>query len=97
MTRRESAIAVGALLLGLALAFPLGLMLGGDEHGAAPARSEATGMGRQMFSPRVLSDPDFLEQQEANVVALERACREHGQMCAEAEGAREWLERRRGG
>ena len=28
---------------------------------------------------------------------LERACREHGQMCAEAEGAREWLERRRGG
>ncbi len=96
MTRRESAIAAGALLLGLALAFPLGLMLGGAESDPAPTRSEPTGMGRQMFSPRVLSDPDFLEQQEANVEALERACREHGQMCAEAEGAREWLERRRG-
>lgn len=96
MTRREAGLAAGALLLGVALAFPLALLVGGNANDPGPARSEPTGMGRQMFSPRILSDPDFLEQQEANVEALERACRERGQMCAEAEGAREWLERRRG-
>lgn len=96
MKRRDALVVGGALLLGAGIAFPLGLMLGGHRSEPPPARSEATGMGRQMFSPKVLTDPDFRERQQQNVEALERACRERRQMCAEAAAARQWLERQRG-
>lgn len=83
-----------ALLLGMALAFPLGLMVAGQRGGNEPApRSTASAERRDVFSPRVRDDPYFREQQRRNVEALEAHCRQSGESCAEAEQARGWLAR----
>ena len=49
---------------------------------------------REVYSPEILDDPWFVEQQRANIEALERTCRETGEMCGEAREARRWLESR---
>ena len=84
---------VVALGLALALAFAAGLWLGGRGGGTEDARPPPQGAAtREVFSPKVLSDPYFLEQQRQNVAALERACAERGELCAEARAARRWLD-----
>lgn len=85
-----------ALLLGMALAFPLGMMVAGDRDEDAPTDrgSGETAQRRDIFSPKVLDDPYFVQQQRRNVAALEARCRDTGEMCAEARAARGWLRSR---
>jgi hypothetical protein len=45
-----------------------------------------------VYSPKVLTDPYFLDRQRANVAVLEQHCRQTGELCAEARQARRWLE-----
>ena len=94
MTRRERWRLGGALVLGAALAFPAGILLGGraPRELPSPVAAAPTSASRNPYSPRILTDPAFLEQQRRNVAALEQYCRETGESCAEARGARRWLE-----
>jgi hypothetical protein len=81
-----------ALLLGAAIAFPAGLMLaGGGERPRAPTAPHISATARAVYSPKLLSDPYFLDQQRKGVEALETHCRNTGEMCAEAQAARRWL------
>ena len=93
MSAREAARLGCVLLIGMAVAFPAGLMLagGGDDKPAGRAGSATM---REVYSPEILDDPWFVEQQRANIEALERTCRETGEMCGEAREARRWLESR---
>ncbi|WP_156457750.1 hypothetical protein [Altererythrobacter sp. Root672] len=79
----------------MAIAFPLGFMLGGRNTSSEvlPRQSSQTATRREIFSPKILSDPYFLEQQRRNVEALEDVCRRTGQSCREAREARHWLEK----
>jgi len=93
MTGKELARLAAALALGAAIALPVGMMLGGDgaETPVAPApRASAT--ARALFAPKVLSDPYFIEQQRLGIEALEKACRERGELCEEARAGRRWLD-----
>ena len=92
-----------AALLGAAIAFPAGMMLGG--RGAAPEQAAERGTGnapqakravRDFYSPNILDDPYVIEQQLRVVEALELSCRQLGERCAEARKARERVEERRG-
>ena len=85
MTRGEAVRLGGALLVGMALAFPIARMVAG-ERAAPPARAVAE--RRAMFSPDVRGDPYVLDQLQQQVEALEAHCRRAGEMCAEARGAR---------
>jgi hypothetical protein len=93
MTPRELGKLGCALLVGAGIAFPAGLMLAGREgeppSRAAPAPAPAS--GRAVYSPRVLSDPYFLDQQRKGAEALEAHCRSTGEMCDIARKAREML------
>lgn len=84
-----------ALLLGVAIAFPAGLMLGrrGSSDEIEVRRARQTAERREVFSPRILSDPYFVDQQRRNVEMLEEVCRRTGQSCREAREARHWLEK----
>ncbi len=89
MTRHERARLGGALLLGAAVAFPAGLLLGGGGgDGARAPAPRGSAAVRDAFSPRVQSDPYFLDRQRDNVAALEAHCEETGELCAEAGAAR---------
>lgn len=92
MTRREHLRLAAALLIGAAIAFPAGLMLGEDDT-ERPGRPRPAAAMRDMYAPTVLDDPYFIDRQRANVDALEAHCRRSGQMCAEAATARRWLAR----
>jgi hypothetical protein len=93
-------IGCGALVAA-AIAFPLGLFVGGGNgpareqagHSAAPPplRGRAPA-ARNVYSPRVASDPYVVEEQRRVVEALEVSCRQSGQHCAEAEQARRRIE-----
>jgi hypothetical protein len=83
----------------MAIAFPAGVIVAGRVAPEPRPRAESAGPaeraeGRQMYSPDILDDPHFRAQQHRNVEALEAYCSETGELCAEAEGARAWLERR---
>lgn len=95
MAGRDLARLGCALALGMALAFPAGLMVAGNRADRAPPSRGAasTAERRDVFSPRILDDPYFLEQQRRNVEALEAHCRESGESCVEAGQARRWLDR----
>lgn len=86
-----------ALLIGAAVAFPLGVIVGAGERGdppaafARPARSAS--QGRRVYSPDVLRDPYVLDQQRKVVEALERQCRHFNERCEEAANARQSLDR----
>lgn len=100
MTGRELARLGGALLVGVALAFPAGLMVARwadapDERPAA--RLTGTADRRNVYSPAVSSDPWFVEQQRAGIEALEDHCRSTGQNCDEARELRRWLDGQSGG
>ena len=90
-----------AALLGAAIAFPAGMMLG--RGGAAPEPAEERGAGdaprakskqavREFYSPSILDDPYVIEQQLRVVEALELSCRQYGERCTEAQKARERVE-----
>jgi hypothetical protein len=84
----------GALLVGAALAFPVGLLVAGlDEDSAERSRARPSGEAavRDVYSPAVRSDPWFLERQRAGIEALERHCTQTGESCPEARAARRRL------
>ena len=93
MTRKEVGKLVCAALVGAAAALPVGMMLAGVGEGEPPTRPapRAAATARAVFSPKVLSDPYFLDQQRKGADALEAHCRATGAMCAEARAARRWL------
>lgn len=92
---------LGAAALGAIIAFPAGLILSGRgsvqpdaseaKRSTAPSRPEQA--ARNPFSPIVLGDPYVKEQHRKAVEAIELSCRQTGQLCAEAEKAREYLRR----
>jgi hypothetical protein len=81
-----------ALAIGVAIAFPAGVMFAGRERAAGRPPVAASADRRQVFSPVVAHDPYFLDRQRANTEALERRCRDSGELCPEARQARAWLE-----
>jgi len=82
----------GALLLGIAVAFPAGLWVAGQGETDRPARTRPPADRRAMFSPDVRGDPYVLDQLRQQVEALEVHCRRTGEMCAEARGARQRID-----
>lgn len=90
---------VCALLLGAAIALPVGMMLGGiggDEAQTLVMPPAADATARNAYSPKVLSDPYFVDEQRKGAEALEAHCRDTGEMCAEARAARRWVEKHGG-
>lgn len=90
------------LLLGLLAALGLFAVLitatptGGIEGPAAAAgRSGPTNStaARQVYSPRIASDPYVIDQWEKSVQALESACRDRGEYCEQARAARRSINR----
>ena len=89
-----------AALIGASIAFPLGLVVGGDgtPRGTAPGPSRPgpssgeTRTTRNLYSPRIASDPYVIEQQRKVLRALEASCRHSKRHCAEAEQARRRIE-----
>lgn len=94
MSPRDAAKFGCALLIGMAVAFVAGLMLASGEVEERPARAGGSAKMRDVYSPSILDDPYFIEQQRANIETLERICRESGEMCAEARAARRSFESR---
>lgn len=94
MTPKDLARFGCVVVLAMAVAFLAGLAInrgsGGPVRGAAGPAAPA----RQVYSPKVLTDPYFLDQQRRNAEALERRCREQGELCAEAAALRRWLSER---
>lgn len=83
---------VAALLIGAAIALPVGMRLAGGSSARPPAAVPADVTGfRQPYSPIVLRDPHFLAEQRKAIETLEKRCREAREFCAEAAGARRWL------
>jgi len=91
---RQALALLGVFALGAAVAFPAGLLLGGGSRRDAPPARRPEGSGgalRQPYSPSLLDDPAFLEQQRRNAQALEQACRTTGDYCTQAKAMRRWL------
>ena len=93
-----------AALLGAAIAFPAGMMLGGrgagpegaaERGGGDAPRTEPKRTVRDFYSPSILDDPYVIEQQLRVVEALELSCRQYGERCAEARKARDRVEENR--
>lgn len=96
MSGKDLARLAAAVLLGAAIALPIGMMLGGDDDTKAlPGHTPAAAPFRAIYSPKVLSDPYFLAQQRKGAEALEQHCRRTGELCAEARQARHWLDQHR--
>lgn len=92
MTARDAAKFGCVLLIGMAAAFVAGLILASGEVEERPVRSGGSATMRKVYSPKILDDPYFIEQQRTNIETLERVCRESGEMCAEARAARRSFE-----
>src|SRR5688572_5382412 len=94
MKAKELARLVAALVVGAALAFPVGLWVAGSGDDAATSRvgRSRAAVGRAMYYPSIRDDPYFLEQQRKGIEALEAECRRTGAFCAEAREARRGLE-----
>ena len=78
----------GALLLGIAVAFPAGLWVAGQRETERPAGARPPAERRAMFSPDVRGDPHVQDQLRRQVEALEAHCERSGEMCAEARASR---------
>ena len=97
MARRRELIGMALVLAaGMAVAFKAGTIVGQDSEQPRVSRPDAAATAREAYSPRVLDDPYFLQQQRRNVEALEQGCEERGELCAEARQARAWLAERQG-
>lgn len=92
MTGKDLTRLAAALLIGAALAFPAGMMLARRDDSPLARNPRPQAAVRDVFSPRVRSDPYFLDRQRENVEALELYCRDTGESCAEARDARRWLD-----
>ena len=99
-TGRDWRIVGCAAVLAASIAFPLGLIVGGGEPAReinrpparpAPPRGPAP-PARDVYSPRVTSDPYVIEQQRRVLRALELSCRQSKRHCSEAEQARRRIE-----
>ena len=94
--KRDWRTAGCAALLAAAIAFPAGLLVGGGgtdvRQVAGPGRPAPSGGGartsRNLYSPRVASDPYVIEEQRKVLRALEAGCRQMKLHCAEAGQAR---------
>jgi hypothetical protein len=93
-----------AALVAASIAFPLGLLVGGNElarenirpaSGSRPAGGPAPA-ARDVYSPRVATDPYVVEQQRRVLRALEASCLQSRLHCAEAEQARRRIEEAEG-
>ena len=85
-----------AAVLAASIAFPLGMLVGGNE----PVREKAGNAGRpglsrrevpparNVYSPNIAGDPYVIDEQRKVLRALEGSCRQMKQYCAEAEQAR---------
>jgi hypothetical protein len=93
MTGRELIRLALAVVLSAAVAFAVGMRFAGSSAESRPAPSGKSAAVRQVFSPRVLSDPYFLDRQRRNAAALAQRCREGRQYCAEAAALQRWLDR----
>lgn len=97
MSGKDLTRLAAAVLLGAAIALPVGMMIGGDDNAKAPRPApSSSASARAAYSPKVLGDPYFLQEQRKGVEALERHCREAGKMCAEAREGRRWLDEHSG-
>ena len=89
-----------AALIGAAIAFPAGVIVGGsfpwNERRAVEKRSAMKPaqkpQARDFYSPKFRSDPYVLDQQRQVVEALELSCRQFGERCREAAEARRRIE-----
>ncbi|HYG46908.1 MAG TPA: hypothetical protein VD846_03105 [Allosphingosinicella sp.] len=90
-----------AALLGAAIAFPTGVMVGGGggaprekarEPSRPPPSRTAPRTTRNVYSPRVATDPYVIDQQRRVLEVLEASCRQSKRHCAEAEQARRRIE-----
>ena len=90
MTRRTLLWVAGPLLAMVLLALIGGSLLGPRQRASAPTAEPKL---RQVYSPHVLDDPYFRKVQRRNLEALERACEERHQFCAEAAGAERAIDR----
>ena len=79
------------MLVGAAIAFPVGMLVADRAEPKVPLRPERGVSIRDVFSPNPRDDPHFLGRQQENVEALEEHCRDRSEMCAEAKAARAWL------
>jgi hypothetical protein len=86
-------------VIGAVLAMPAGYVLG--IHSPRPAAEQALQASSSndaglpnLYSPTVLSDPAVQDQHRKIVEALELACVQQRQHCAEAAAARQSLQRR---
>lgn len=69
----------------------------------SPTRSDATALSgysiqgrtasRQVYSPTIANDPYVIDQWEKSIQALERACRDSGEYCEQAQQARRSINR----
>ena len=91
-------------LVAALIAFPAGLIVGrwGDRSvgnsvpntsipAAAPHGTETR--TRNLYAPNIADDPYVRSEQRRVVEALEAECRRTRSHCAEAQAARQWLER----
>lgn len=92
-SRRKSLLTAAAVLAGVVFAFLAGLQVGrspSPPSDTARPRGGTTSV-RDRYSPALLSDPYFLDQQRRLVETLEASCRALGDYCKEARAARRRL------
>lgn len=91
-SRAPTVLLVLGAIGGAVLAFPLGLYFGQPSNSSKPARPPSgLASSRKMYSPVILSDPYFIDQQRRNVQSLEANCRQSGTYCDIARAARRRL------
>ncbi len=85
-----------AAVIGASIAFPTGIIVGSNRSSSESAedvsRPNSSGRqvaaGRDVYSPRVTTDPYVIEQQRKVAEALDVSCRQFDLHCVEAEQAR---------
>jgi hypothetical protein len=94
VTTKELAKLALALLVGVAIAFPAGMMVAGsrsDPGREGPGLRGDPAAVRDVFSPSIRTDRWFIGRQREGVEALERHCAQTGESCPEARAARRAL------
>ena len=91
-----------AAFVGVAAAFPAGVIFGSREAIRQKDRAEAQSANapvkanfRKFYSPQIRNDPYVQGQWRKVVDELEAQCRHAGERCAEAQAARRWLSEQR--
>lgn len=98
MSRKKWSALGLAAFAGAAVAFPVGLLLGGrvairQEDGPQAHRDNPPVQAnfRNFYSPKIHEDPYVQDQWRKVVEALEAQCRHTGERCTEAKAARRSL------